>query len=58
MTGIFLFDPFLLKCIHISTYVVKKGDPYKILCMNLNILWEPGSQGPRHYPTLCYTDTS
>ena len=52
MTANCLFDPFLLKCIHIFTYLVKKRDPYTILRMSLKILWEPGSQVPRHYPTL------
>ena len=55
MTGNCLFDPFLLKCIHISTYLVKKRDPYKIFRLSLKILWEPGSQVPRHYPTLTTT---
>ena len=32
-----LFDPFLLKCIHISTYLVKKRDPYKIFRPSLKI---------------------
>ena len=52
MTGNCLFDPFLLKCIHISTYLVKKRDPYKVFRPRLKILWELGSQVPRHYPTL------
>ena len=30
MTGNFVFDNFLLKCIHITTYLVKKRDHYKI----------------------------
>ena len=51
-----LFDPFQLKCIHISTNLVKKRDPYKIFCLRLKILWETGSQVPRHYPTLVDID--
>ena len=46
-----IFDPFLLKCIHISPYLVKKRDAYKIFPLTIKILWEPGSQVPRHYPT-------
>ena len=30
MTGNGLFDLFLLKCVHISTYLMKRRDPYKI----------------------------
>ena len=52
MTGNCLFDPFLLKCTHIFTYLVNKQDPYKLFRLSLKILWEPGSQVPRHYPTL------
>ena len=51
-TGNCLFDPFLLKCIKISTYLVKKQDPYKIFSLRLKILWEPGAQVSRHFPTL------
>ena len=52
MTGNCLDDPFLLKCIHIYTYLVKKQDPYKIFSLRLKILWEPGAQVSRHFPTL------
>ena len=52
MTGNCLFDPFLLKYIHIYTYFVKKRDYYKIFRLSMKILSEPGSQVPCHYPTL------
>ena len=52
MTGNCLFDPFVLKYIHIYSYFVKKRDSYKIFRLSMKISWEPGSQVPRHYPTL------
>ena len=54
MTGNCLFDPFLLKYIHIYTYFVKKRDSHKIFRLRIKISWEPGSQVPGHYPTLIH----
>ena len=45
MTGNCLLDPF-------CTYFVKKRDSYKIFWLRMKILWQPGSQVRRHYPTL------
>ena len=56
MAGNCLFDPFLLNYIHICTYFVKKRDSYQIFRLSMKILWEPGSQVPRHYPTLAATE--
>ena len=55
MTGNCLFDPFVLKYIHIRTYFVKKRDSYEIFRLSMKISWEPGSQVPCHYPTLSLT---
>ena len=52
MTGNCLVDPILLNYIHIYTYFVQKRDSYKIFRLSMKILLEPGSQVPRHYPTL------
>ena len=57
MTGNCLFDPFVLKYIHIYIYFVKKRDFYKIFRLQMMVSWEPGSQVPRHYPTLTTTKT-
>ena len=52
MTGNCLYDPFLLKYIHIYTYCIKKRDSYKLFRLRMKISWEPCSQVPHQYPTL------
>ena len=52
MTGNCLFDPFLLKYIHIYTYCIKKAGLLQTISVEDEISWERGSQVPRHYPTL------
>ena len=55
MAGNCLFDPFLLNYIHIYRYFFKKRDSYQIFRLSMKISWTPGSQVPRHYPTLVKT---
>ena len=48
MTGNCLFYSFLVKYIHIYSYIVKKRDSYKIFRLRMKILWEPGSPSLSH----------
>ena len=52
MAGNCLINPFLLNYIRFYAYFVKKRDSYQIFSLSMKILWEPGSQVRRHYPTL------
>ena len=45
----------MLKYIHNLYLYFIKWDSYKIFLLSLNILWEPGSHVPLHYPNLPIT---